>query len=94
MDDQTDGPIETITDGDGDSRTAMIVGLVAAGGAMWLARKLMDLLWKRFFGHGVPKADDEDGVPFLEIVAAAAVSGALVGILRASATRGARKLVH
>lgn len=94
MDDQTDGPIETITDGDGDSRTAMIVGLVAAGGAMWLARKLVDVLWQKLFGHSTPRSDDEDGVPFLEILAAAAVSGAVVGIMRVSATRGARKLVE
>ncbi len=94
MDDQTDGPIETITDGDGDSKVATIVGLVAAGGAMWLARKLVDALWQKSFGHSTPKADDEDGVSFLEILAAAAVSGAVVGVLRASATRGARKLVH
>lgn len=93
MDDQTDGPIETATDDGGDSKAAMVVGLLAAGGAMWLARKLVDVLWQRMFGHQPPKADDE-GLPFLEILAAAAVSGAVVGVLRASATRGARKLVH
>ena len=49
---------------------------------------------EKSFGHSSPKPDDEDGMPFPEIVAAAAVSGAVVGVLRASATRGARKLVH
>ncbi len=78
-----------------ESRIAKIVGLVAAAGAAWLAGKLIDRLWSKAFGHTPPKPDDSsDDIRFSEVVAAAAISGAVVGVLRASATRGARKLVH
>lgn len=77
-----------------DSKIAKIVGLVAAAGAAWLAGKLIDRVWSRAFGHTPPKADDSSAdIRFAEVVAAAAISGALVGALRAGATRGARKLV-
>jgi hypothetical protein len=86
-----ESPVE---DEQSESRIAKIVGLVAAAGASWLAGKLIERVWRTAFGHTPPKADDAaEDIRFAEVVAAAALSGALIGVFRASATRGARKLV-
>ncbi|MCV2392994.1 DUF4235 domain-containing protein [Actinotalea sp. M2MS4P-6] len=78
-----------------ESKIAKIVGLVAAAAAAWLAGKLIDQLWTKALGHTPPKADaDDDDIRFAEIAAAAAISGALVGLFRASATRGAKRLMR
>lgn len=84
-----------MADAQTESRVAKIVGLAAAAGAAWLAGKLIDRLWATAFGHTPPKPDDDaDDIRFAEVAAAAIVSGALVGLFRASATRGAKKLMR
>ncbi|QDB80492.1 DUF4235 domain-containing protein [Georgenia sp. 311] len=57
-----------------------------------LANKLLDLGWKAVTGHAPPGDDDGDpSVSFTEIVVFAAVSGAVVGLTRQLAQRGAAK---
>ena len=78
-----------------ESRVAKIVGVAAAAGAAWVAGKLIDKMWAKAFGHTPPKPDDDaDDIRFAEVAAAAIISGAIVGLFRASATRGARKLMR
>ncbi|MDO8106277.1 DUF4235 domain-containing protein [Isoptericola sp. b441] len=83
-----------MSDDKSESRIAKLVGLAAAAGAAWAAGKLIDSLWTKAFGHAPPKADDDsDDIRFREVAAAAVISGAIVALFRASATRGARKLI-
>jgi len=57
-----------------------------------LANKLLDVGWKAVTGHAPPGDDGDDpGVSFTEIVVFAAVSGAVVGLSRQLAQRGAAK---
>mgnify|MGYP001317720338 CR=1 FL=1 len=77
-----------------ESRIAKLVGLAAAAGAAWIAGKVIDQMWRRTTGRTPPKPDDDaDDIRFLEVAAAALISGAVVGLFRALATRGARKLL-
>lgn len=69
---------------------ATIVGLVAAAAAAWLAQQLVSSAWKATRGHEPPRADDASG-PLGEVVLAAAVTGALVGVARVVASRGATR---
>ncbi len=83
-----------MADAQTESRIAKLVGLAAAAGASWLAGKLIEKMWTRTMGHTPPKPDDDDDdIRFLEVLVAAAITGALVGLFRASATRGAKKIM-
>jgi hypothetical protein len=72
------------------STVAKIVGLVATAAAAWAANQLVTQAWKATRGHKPPAADD-DGGPLAEIIAAAAVTGAVVAVARVLATRGTAK---
>ncbi|MDM7829947.1 DUF4235 domain-containing protein [Cellulomonas edaphi] len=71
---------------------AKLVGTAAALAAAWLAQKLIAETWKARTGHEPPRADDEGDHGLTELVAATALTGAIVGVARVLATRGAAKL--
>lgn len=77
-----------------ESVPAKIVGGIAALVAAWAVQKLIDKSWQRVTGHSAPKPEDEGDNRFSEIVAATAVSGALVAIARVLATRGTAKFIR
>ncbi|MFD1506201.1 DUF4235 domain-containing protein [Georgenia yuyongxinii] len=64
-------------------------------GALLLAGLVTDralkLGWKALTGHEPPQDPDDPGVKMWEVVTFAAVSGALVGLSRQLALRGASK---
>ncbi|MFI2753775.1 DUF4235 domain-containing protein [Cellulomonas sp. P22] len=70
------------------SMLAKIAGTVVALAAAWAAQKAITVAWKAATGHQPPKPDDEGDAGVRELVAAAAVSGAVVAISRVLATRG------
>jgi len=75
-----------------DTRTVRLVGTLAAVAASALAQKVVAAGWKAARGHTPPTAEDADsGVRLGEVVAAAALMGALVAVVRVLATRGATK---
>lgn len=80
-------------DEDKESLTAKGMGLGVALGAAWVAQQLVGAGWKAVLGHKPPKPEDEGDARFLEIAVAAAITGAVIGLARAFATRGAAKLI-
>ena len=75
-----------------ESFAAKVVGAAAALAAAWVAQKVITQVWKARTGHKPPAADDEGDSGLAELVAATAVTGALVAVSRVLATRGAVKL--
>jgi len=69
-----------------------IVGLAAAGVAAIVAQKVVGLIWKASAGHQPPKPEDEGDNAVAEIVAAAAITGAVMAIARVLAARGASRV--
>jgi len=70
---------------------AKLVGTAAALAAAWAAQQIIAQAWKAKTGHKPPKPDDEDDSGLTELVAATAISGAIVAVARVLATRGAAK---
>lgn len=67
-----------------------VAGTVAALAATFLAQKLINAGWKALSGAELPdEADDDAQMP--KIVIAAALTGAVIALVRVSASRGARK---
>ncbi|MFH5821661.1 DUF4235 domain-containing protein [Georgenia sp. AZ-5] len=68
---------------------------VVSTGALLVAglvtNKVLDLGWKAVTGHEPPHDPDDPGVKLWEVLTFAAVSGALVGLTRQLAVRGASK---
>jgi hypothetical protein len=68
---------------------------VVSTGALLLAglitHKVLDIGWKAVTGNEPPKDPDDVGVKMWEVITFAAVSGALVGLTRQLALRGAAK---
>lgn len=57
-----------------------------------LATKAISLAWKGVTGHEPPKSLDDDGeISVVEVVVFAAVSAAVVALVRAYVTRGTAK---
>ena len=74
------------------SGLAKIAGAVAALAATAVAQKVLAAGWKAARGHKPPTAEDPDeGIGLGEVLAAAALTGAVVAVVRVLATRaGAR----
>ncbi|HEY0187285.1 MAG TPA: DUF4235 domain-containing protein [Cellulomonas sp.] len=70
------------------STLAKVAGLIVAGAATWAAQKAVGAVWKAAVGHQPPKAEDDGGSRLGEVVAAAAITGAVVALARVLATRG------
>lgn len=74
------------------SRVAKVVGALAALAAAAAAQRLVATSWQAATGHKPPAAeDDEVGIRLGEVIAAAAITGALVAVARVLATRSAAR---
>jgi len=79
-----------VNDEQQNSMLAKVAGAAVALAAAWVAHKAIDAAWKAASGHKAPKPDDEGDSGLGELVAAAALSGALVAASRVLATRGTK----
>ena len=70
------------------SIVAKIVGVVVAIAAAWAVQKAVSASWQSASGHKPPKADDQGDAGLTEVVAAAAITGALVALSRVLTMRG------
>ncbi|HEX5333476.1 MAG TPA: DUF4235 domain-containing protein [Cellulomonas sp.] len=70
------------------SLIAKIAGAVVAIAAAWAVQKAVNASWKAASGHKPPKADDQGDAGLGEVVAAAAITGALVALSRVLTMRG------
>ena len=77
-----------MTDKQTQSIVAKLIGAGAAFAAALVVQKVLGLAWKAKTGHHPPKADDQGDAGLSEVVAAAAITGALVAMSRVLATRG------
>ncbi|MBT0993672.1 DUF4235 domain-containing protein [Cellulomonas sp. DKR-3] len=73
---------------------AKVVGLAAAAAAAWVASQVVDRSWQAARGHKPPKAEDPGDAGLSEILAAAALTGAVVAVARVFATRGAARFAE
>jgi hypothetical protein len=74
------------------STVAKVVGALTAFAAAAAAQRLVSAGWQAARGHKPPAAEDpETGVRLSEVVAAAAITGALVAVARVLATRSAAR---
>ncbi|WP_273652652.1 DUF4235 domain-containing protein [Cellulomonas fimi] len=73
---------------DKQSTVSKLVGVGAALAAAWIAQQVVAQGWKATRGYAPPKPEDEGDYRLGEVIAAAAITGALVGVARALATRG------
>jgi len=71
-----------------------IFGTVMALAAAFVAQKIVASAWKAASGHKPPKADDDDDAGLAEVAAAAAITGAVVALVRVLATRGAARTLR
>lgn len=84
-----------MADEETQSTLAKVAGLVVAGGVAWIATKAVDQAWKAASGHKPPKPeDDADDIRIAEVVAAAAITTAVVTFARIFATRGTKKFIQ
>ncbi|HEY5554647.1 MAG TPA: DUF4235 domain-containing protein [Cellulomonas sp.] len=70
------------------SIVAKIAGAVVAIAAAWAVQKAVSASWQAASGHKPPKADDQGDAGLTEVVAAAAITGALVALSRVLTMRG------
>lgn len=75
------------------STVAKVTGLVVAGAVAWAAQKAVGAIWNAAVGHQPPKPEDESDARLGEVVAAAAITSAVVALARVFATRGTAKFV-
>lgn len=75
------------------SMLAKLVGAGVAVGAAWVAQNLLDRAWVATAGHEppAPESQDED-ISLREVLLAAAITGAVVALARALASRGTARL--
>lgn len=84
-----------MADEETQSTIAKITGLVVAGAVAWLAGKAVDTAWKAASGHKPPKPEDDDpDIRLSEVVAASAISAAVVALARVYATRGTKRFAQ
>lgn len=70
-----------------------LINMAIVMGAGFAATKAMSLVWKGVTGHEPPKEIDDDGeVSVTEVVIFAAVSAATAALVKAYATKGAKRL--
>ncbi|HWJ84163.1 MAG TPA: DUF4235 domain-containing protein [Cellulomonas sp.] len=77
-----------MSDKQNQTMVARLVGTAAALAAAWIVQQGIAQGWKAKTGHKPPKADDQGDAGLAELVAAAALTGALVAVARVLATRG------
>ncbi len=78
-------------DSKSQSIVAKLVGAGTALAAAFVVRKIIAQAWQAKTGRKPPEADDPGDAGLAEIVAAAAITGALVSMARVLATRGTAK---
>ena len=75
------------------SMLARVVGAGAAIAAAWVAQKLLDRAWVAAAGHEPPAPESqEDDISLREVLLAAAITGAVVALARALASRGTARV--
>lgn len=74
-----------------ESTLAKITGVVVAGAVAWAAQKALGAVWQKAVGHKPPQPEDPGDSRLGEVVAAAAITGAVVALARVLATRGTAK---
>jgi hypothetical protein len=77
-----------VTDQQTSSIVAKIAGTVVAIAAAWAVQRAVNASWQAASGHKPPKAEDQGDAGLVEVVAAAAITGALIALSRVLATRG------
>ena len=75
------------------SIVAKLVGTGTALAAAFVVQQVLNQAWKAKTGHKPPKPDDPGESGLAEIIAAAALTGALVAMSRVLATRGTARFV-
>ncbi|MCL2850261.1 MAG: DUF4235 domain-containing protein [Micrococcales bacterium] len=79
-----------MSDTEPDTRVVKLAGALAAVAASALAQKLISATWRAARGHTPPTEEDaEAGVGLAEVLVAAALTGAVVAVVRVLASRGA-----
>jgi hypothetical protein len=73
------------------SIVAKLIGAGAALAAAFVVNQLLNQAWKAKTGHKPPKADDPGDAGTAELIAAAALTGALVAVSRVLATKSTAK---
>lgn len=68
-----------------------LVSTGATLGATIVTTRLLGVAWKAVTGHDAPTDEDDPGVSAVEVIAFAVVSGAILGLARHLAQRGATK---
>ncbi|WP_169166730.1 DUF4235 domain-containing protein [Cellulomonas taurus] len=71
-----------------ESTLAKVTGLIVAGAVAWVAQKALTAVWKKTLGHEPPQPENPGDSRLGEVVAAAAITGAVVSLARVMATRG------
>lgn len=71
------------------STVSKLFGTAVALAAAWAAQKVVASAWQAASGHKPPKAEDDGDASLAEVAAAAAITGAVVALVRVLATRGA-----
>jgi hypothetical protein len=75
-----------------DTRMVKLAGTLAAVAASAVAQKVISAGWRAARGHKPPVDEDADaGIGLGEVLAAAALTGAVVAVVRVLATRGGTK---
>lgn len=78
-----------------DKDTDLVTKVAGAGiafAASWVVQKLIGAAWRGATGHQ-PPADDDDGAGLVEILLAAAITGAAVALARRFAARSTAKYI-
>jgi len=79
-----------VADDQNQARLTKLAGAAAALVAGAVVQKVVQASWQAAKGHQPPSTDDpESGIGLGEVLAAAAITGALVGVARVLATRSA-----
>ena len=71
---------------------ARLIGTATALGAAFVVNQVLAQAWQAKTGHKPPKAEDQGDAGLAEVVAAAALTGALVAMARVLATRGTARV--
>ena len=69
-----------------------VAGAGIAFAATWLVQKALSAAWRGATGHHLP-TDDDDVAPLVEIVLAAAITGAAVALARRFAVRSTARFI-
>ena len=73
-----------------NKQTNKILAAIISAGAVWLANKAVVGLWKKTVGND-PRHDSDDELPLTQILAFAAVSSLITGVVRVFTVRTASR---